>query len=71
VTSIVWKVVVNIGEPLPLLSWSQRLRQCSFETKKSRRMRWLGHVVHMGEERGAQGVGGEARRKEAIGETQT
>jgi len=27
---------------------------------KSRRMRWAGHVARMGEERGAQGVGGEA-----------
>ena len=25
---------------------------------KSRRMRWAGHVTHMGEDRGAQGVGG-------------
>ena len=27
---------------------------------KSRRMRWAGHVARMGEDRGAQGVGGEA-----------
>jgi hypothetical protein len=26
---------------------------------KARRMRWAGHVAHMGEERGAHGVGGE------------
>ena len=26
---------------------------------KSRRMRWAGHVAHMGQERGAQGSGGE------------
>jgi hypothetical protein len=28
---------------------------------KSRRMRWAGHVARMGEERGAQGVGGETQ----------
>jgi hypothetical protein len=39
---------------------------------KSRRMRWVGHVAHMGGgEWCAQGVGGEARGKEAIRETQT
>jgi hypothetical protein len=34
-------------------------------------MRWVGHVARMAEERCAQGVDGEARGKEAIGETQT
>jgi hypothetical protein len=38
---------------------------------KSRRMRWTGHVACIGKERGAQGVGGETRGKETIGETQT
>jgi hypothetical protein len=31
---------------------------------KSRRMRWAGHVAHMGEERSVHGFGGKARRKE-------
>jgi hypothetical protein len=35
---------------------------------KSRRMRWAGHVTHMGEESG-QGFGGKARRKETTGKT--
>jgi hypothetical protein len=34
-------------------------------------MRWAGHVARMGEEKGAEGVGGEILRKEAIEETQT
>jgi hypothetical protein len=38
---------------------------------KSRRTKWAGHVAHMGEERGVHSVGGEARGKEAIGETPT
>jgi hypothetical protein len=39
---------------------------------KSRRMRWGGHVARIGEERGVHRVlVGEARGKEAIGETQT
>jgi hypothetical protein len=39
---------------------------------KSRRMRWAGHVGHMGEERGVHRMSvGKPRGKEAIGETQT
>jgi hypothetical protein len=39
---------------------------------KSRRMRLAGHVALIGEEEwSAQGVGGEARGKEAVEETQT
>ena len=38
--------------------------------KKSRRMRWAGHVARMGEERGAyRGLGGETGGKETTGET--
>jgi len=36
---------------------------------KSRRMRWAGHVAHMYEEGGVQGLGGETRGKEFTGET--
>jgi len=36
---------------------------------KSRRMRWAGHVAHMGEERGVYSVGGETGGKETTGET--
>ena len=37
---------------------------------KSRRMRWAGHVAHMGEERGGvQGLAGETGGKETTGET--
>ena len=36
---------------------------------KSRRMRWAGHVAHMGEERGCIGFGGETGGKETTGET--
>ena len=38
---------------------------------KSRRMRWVEHVVRMGEERRIQGFGGETGGKETNGETQT
>jgi hypothetical protein len=38
---------------------------------KSVKIRWAGHVARMGAERCALGVGGEARGKEAIEETQT
>jgi len=34
---------------------------------KSRRMRWAGHVAHMGE--GVQGLGGKTGGKETTGET--
>jgi len=38
---------------------------------KSRRMRWVGHVAHMGgEERRIQSFGGETRGKETTWETQ-
>jgi hypothetical protein len=36
---------------------------------KSRRMRWAGHVARMGEGRGLQGFGWEARRQETTGKT--
>ena len=36
---------------------------------KSRRMRWVGHVARMGEERGEWGLGGETGGKETTGET--
>jgi hypothetical protein len=37
---------------------------------KSRRMRWAGHVVRMGEERkSVQGFGGKARRKDTTWKT--
>jgi hypothetical protein len=36
---------------------------------KSRRMRWAGHVARMGEGRGLQGFGWEARREETTGKT--
>ena len=36
---------------------------------KSRRMRWDGHVARIGEERGAQGLGGETGGKKTTGET--
>ena len=37
---------------------------------KSRRMRWAGHVAHMGEERGLyKGLVGETGGKETTGET--
>ena len=37
--------------------------------RKSRRMRWAGHVARMGEERGAQVLAGETGEKETTGET--
>jgi hypothetical protein len=36
---------------------------------KSRRMRWMGHVARMGEERKVQGFGGKARRKKTTWKT--
>jgi hypothetical protein len=37
---------------------------------KSRRMRWVGHIVQMGEKMNAY-RGGKARRREATGKTKT
>jgi hypothetical protein len=36
---------------------------------KSRRMRWAGHVAHMGGEKSVQGFGGKARKKETTWKT--
>jgi hypothetical protein len=38
---------------------------------KSRRMRWAGHVIQMGEEECVEDIGGRARRKETIRKTKT
>jgi hypothetical protein len=38
---------------------------------KSRRMRWAGHVIRMGEKKNAYRFGGKARRKETIKKTKT
>jgi hypothetical protein len=35
----------------------------------SRRMRWVGYVAYMGEDRGAQGFGWESQREETTGKT--
>jgi hypothetical protein len=34
---------------------------------KSRRMKWAGHVVHMGQEKSVQGFGGKAQEKRPLG----